>query len=762
MDRLATSTTQARIRAPAPNAVRITHAPPGGPFPADRPWLAEVLLPAVGVETGESGIRAEVEAGCLRLLTPQGTEILAEARPPVLGRRGRIRLTFRLEPGESFYGLGEWFNAFRRTGGSTRLRIRDAFAFLQGMHTYSAFPFVLSSRGYALLLLNSHTSTWRIDPKRGLLTLEASGPPADYLVIYGPAFREILETYTALTGRPPLVPRWAFGLWATGYPQEHQDVVLERVEEHRRRGIPLDGVILDYHWEERFHNFRWRQSLFPDPAGLISRLQRTGVRLGLILTPFLNTRNLPLQKAVLNRIANDLPRAQKHDDERALPQFEEARSKGILAHERVRWWFGVGGMLDFTNPEAGRWWNNHMHPLYEQGIAFFKNDDGEYLPSEAHSALGIGGDELHNLYGFFYGKALFEGMGALDDRRPFIYARSVWAGSQRFPALFLGDQKPSFECLRRTMRAGLNLSLAGFAYWTADVFGLDGPTTPETHMRYAQWALFVPVARYFWRPPEIDDTRFPWSHGPRVEDSFRRHAQLRYRLLPYYSALGWEAWRTGMPILRPLLLEFQDDHRLIDIWDQVMLGGGLMLAPVVQAGAVRRRIVLPRGQWHDFWSTASHEGDTVIEVDAPMDRLPILVRGGTILPLGPALTHIPDDHRFDRIQLHVWPPYPAQGILFDDDGISRAYQRGAFSITACSAEGDTQRLAVRLGPAEGQFPAQGATREIEFVLHRTAAPRRVRVNGRPAEGWSHAAREERTIIPVPCPVHSETIVEAEF
>jgi alpha-D-xyloside xylohydrolase len=422
----------------------------------------------------------------------------------------------------------------------------------------------------------------------------------------------------------------------------------------------------------------------------------------------------------------------------------------------------VGGMLDFTNPEAGRWWNNHMHSLYEQGIAFIKNDDGEYLPTDAHSALGIGGDELHNLYGFFYGKALFEGMSALDDRRPLIYARSVWAGSQRFPALFLGDQKPSFECLRRTMRAGLNLSLAGFAYWTADVFGLDGKTTPETHMRYAQWALFVPVARYFWRPPEIDDTRFPWSHGPQVEDNFRRHAELRYRLLPYYSALGWEAWRTGMPILRPLLLEFQDDPRLIDIWDQVMLGSGLMLAPVVQAGAVRRRIVLPRGQWHEFWSTASHEGDKVIEIDAPMDRLPILVRGGTILPLGPALTHIPDGHRFDRIHLHVWPPYPAQGILFDDDGISRAYQRGAFSITACSAEGDAQRLAVRIGPAQGRFPAQGETREVEFVLHRTAAPRRVRVNGRPAEGWSHDAQEERTIIPVSCPVRSETIVEAEF
>lgn len=719
-------------------------------------------MPTAEADAQGSSLRAEVHEGCLVIRASGGAQVLAEARPPALARKDRIRLTFRLEPGESLYGLGEWFNAFRRSRGSLRLRIRDAFAFLQSRHTYSAFPFALSNRGYGLLLLNSHASIWRLDPKRGLLTVEASGPPADYVVIHGPGFSKILETYTALTGRPPLVPRWAFGLWATGYPQEQQDIVLERVKKHRQRGIPLDALVLDYHWEERFHNFRWRQSLFPDPDGLISQLKETGVRLGLILTPFLNARNLPLQKAILNWIARDVPKDVVRDDERALSEFEEARSKGYLAHDRVRWWFGEGGMIDFTSPQAVRWWTDRMRPLYDRGIAFFKNDDGEYLPPEAHSALGIGGDELHNLYGFFYGKALYEGMSALDDRRPLIYARSVWAGSQRFPALFLGDQKPSFECIRRTMRAGLNLSLAGFAYWTADVFGLDGRTTPETHMRYAQWALFAPVARYFWRPPEIDDTRFPWSHGPRVEESFRRHAELRYRLLPCYATLGWEAHHTGMPILRPLLLEFQDDRRLADVWDQVMLGSGLMLAPVVQPGARRRQVILPQGHWHDFWSTASYEGDTVIAVDAPMDRLPILARGGTILTLGPALTHIPDEHVFDRIQLHVWPPYPARGVLFDDDGASRAYQRGAFSLTAFEAFGDSRHVQVRIDPAEGGFPGQAETREYEIVLQRTAAPRRVAIDGREAQGWSHDPVAQQTIVPARCAVKSEVIIGIEF
>jgi len=234
---------------------------------------------------------------------------------------------------------------------------------------------------------------------------------------------------------------------------------------------------------------------------LLAELNDLGIHLGLIFTPFLNNRNLPLLKAGLQLLAKDIPKGMVMGDDRALPEYEDAYRKGCLAHEKATWWFGGGGMLDFTNPEAVAWWNEYLRPLYKQGVAFFKNDDGESLPDNAHSVLGMDGREYHNLYGFFYGKGLSEGMAALDDRRPLIYARSVWVGSQRYPAMFLGDQKPTFECLRRTMRASLNMSLAGFAYWTADVFGLDGKTTPETHMRYAQWALLVPVARYFVRPP---------------------------------------------------------------------------------------------------------------------------------------------------------------------------------------------------------------------------------------------------------------------
>jgi alpha-D-xyloside xylohydrolase len=750
-----------RVQFLAPDAVRITHPAPGGETPPDRPWLRYVLLPQPEVAPEVARLRVEAGPGGVCVRTRDGAPVLSEAGPALLDTGGAVTLNLSISQGEGFYGWGDWFNAFRRERGRLRLQTKESQAHNQGRQTYSNIPFFLSSRGYGFLLLNSHFSEWRIAPERGVLEVRAAGPPADYIVIYGPAFRDILATYTALTGRPPLPPRWALGLWVTGYPQEDQATILARAEEHRRRDIPLDGVILDYHWEQGFHTFRWRRALFPDPAALLAQLKALGVRLGLIFTPFLNRRNHPVQRRALHLLFRNVAHGQMREDERALAEYAEAQAKGYLAHDNTWWWLGTGGMFDFTNPAAADWWNARLRPLYEQGVALFKNDDGEYLPLGARSHLGMSGREYHNIYGFFYGRAIYEGMEALDDRRALIYARSVWAGSQRYPAMFLGDQKPTFGHIRSTMRAGLNIGLAGFAYWTADVFGLDGKTTPETHMRYAQWALLAPVARYFWRPPAIDSTRFPWSHGPAAEANFRTYAKLRYRLLPYFCALAWEAYLAGLPIVRPLLLEFQDDPRFADVYDQVLLGDRLLLAPVLQRGASRRRVLLPAGVWHDFWSDRSYGGGGAIDYDAPLDRLPILARGGSILPLGPALASIPDDHRLDQLELHCWPPYPAVCLLYDDDGRTRAYQRGAFSITRVAAEADDRRVTVRIGAAEGSFAEQVAARQIEVVLHRAGLPSAAQVAGEPV-AWRYDTAAQQVRIALVCAVAHETVVSVDF
>jgi alpha-glucosidase (family GH31 glycosyl hydrolase) len=772
---LTTASGQVRLRWLAENVLHVTHAAPGGGYPPDRPWMEAVLLKPPLPLPPAARLEAGVHAGLVQAARQAGSEelVFAEAFPPQQGlqrttpflsvdipkvqvqagfhrvRQG-VRLGLRIFPGERFYGWGEWFDAFPRRGGRLELRIRDAISLLQSHATYSAIPIFLSSRGYAFWLLNSYPSRWKLDRRRGVLEIEAGGPGADYLVIYGPEFETILGSYTALTGRPPLPPRWAFGLWVTSYPQGSQETVLGHVQEHRQRGIPLDAAVLDYHWEEGFHNFRWRGALFPDPQAMLNSLKELGVRLGLILTPFLNRRGRGFQRWLLNSLAHNLPPGAENDEALALPEYEQARSLGLLAHEEARWWFGAGGMLDFANPAASKWWNERLRPLYEQGVAFFKNDDGEYLPEDARSAAGMDGSEYHNLYGFYYGRALYDGMQALDERRGLVFSRSVWAGSQRYPGLFLGDQKPTFECLQRTLRAGLNLSLLGFDWWGADVFGLDGKTTPETHMRHAQWTLLNPIARYFWRPAHIDGTRFPWSHSLQAEDSFRRHALLRYRLLPYFSQLAWQAWLRGLPALRPLALAFPDDPSVVDIFDQAMLGEALMQCPVVVAGALERQVYLPAGSWHDFWSTRSWQGPGTVAMPAGLDHLPLLARGGSILPLGAELQHISDEQRFEALELLCWPPYPARLDFYDDDGRTRSYQRGEFSITRFSVQPVSGGLNLQISAAEGSYPGQPGVRQVAWLLQRCARLARLTVDGLESSDWTYDPQTQTLRVPMQC------------
>ncbi len=740
------------IRPIASNAVRITHY--HGSPPAERPWLKDVLPDLSASMQNTTTLRVYQRDGLVCAGTERVSCFFSEAAAPELGLKTRrpyryfdipqtafymgnhkvdegIRLTLTRQPGEVFYGWGEWFNAFAREGGTVELDIRNALFGEQETQTYSALPFFISSNGYGFLLLNAHRSRWQINETT--LVIEADGPGADYLLFHGPSYKDILRAYTALSGRPPLLPRWAFGLWATSYPQGHQDTVLELVRRHREKEIPLDAVILDYHWEERFHNLQWRRSLIPDPQALVTGLQALGARLGLILTPFLNTRNRPLQKWLLNTFGHNVTRGVESDDERALTEFAEAKNKGYLAHENVRWWFGAGGMIDFTHPQAAAWFNEKLRPLYQQGVEFIKNDDGEDLPDDARLHNGMDGREAHNLYGFYYSRAIYNGKSEMNPKqaRSLVYARSAWVGSQRFPALFLGDQKPTFDCIHRTIRAGLNLGMSGFAYWTADVFGLDGKTTPETHMRYAQWSLLSPVARYFVRPPEIDNTRFPWSHNASVEANFQKYAQLRYRLLPYFNTLAHESYLTGVPMLRPLVLEFQHDERLRAIDDQVMLGEHLLLCPIVTAGATSREIVLPGGEWHDFWSEQSWPGGQTIRYDAPLERMPILVRGGSILPMGPVLQHIPEGHQFEVLEYHAWGPYPSEGLFLDDDGWSTAYQRGAFSQTRIRAEKPGHILRIRVSGAQGNFEGQVEKRRVSLFLHHAGEALSASYNGAP-------------------------------
>lgn len=750
-----------QVRHLAPGAIVLSHRPPGAPsFRPERPWFRDVFVRSAEIPAYESRLVASFHEGRARVLHGD-RPILSEAEPVAWGERGSFTLQFQWEKGEIWFGGGPRFESFGFRKGEMVLQARESPALMQGRWSYSAIPFFVSSRGFALFLMNSHRATLRIHQERGVVELRVEGPPADYLVIHGNSVKELLSTWTSLTGRPPLPPRWALGLWATAYPQEHQNVAIERIAEHRRQEVPLDVVILDYHWEKRFNDFQWRPSLFPDPARYLAEARRLGVRTGLIFAPFLNRKEVRLQKMLFQLAVRALPPGADKEPE-AVPEIhEKALKSGHLLQPDVRWWFGVGGMIDFTNPEAARNWNRHLRALMDQGVELFKNDDGEYVPPESRCHLGIRGEELHNLYGLYYGRAIFEGMGAWRPERrlrPFIYARSVWAGSQRYPAYFLGDQNPTFHHLRATLRAGLNMSLCGFSWWTADIFGLFGKTSPETHARYAAWGLFCPIARYFWRPPSVDGTRFPWSHGERNERAFRELVELRYRLLPYFQCLAHEAAERGWPVLRPLFFEWPEQERAWAVDDQFMLGDALLFAPVVREGERARTLWLPPGSWYDLFTGDRHEGDRELRVEAPVGSLPIFAREGAILPMGPLLQHIPDEHRFAEISLHLWPPFEGVRTFYDDDGRTRDWVEGAMTRTELRCRSEGRWVRIEIGAIEGSFPESVAERTWEILVHAVAHPLEVRWMGEPV-AWERASFNEPLRVRVRAQVAQGGILE---
>ncbi|TAL30454.1 MAG: glycoside hydrolase family 31 protein [Spirochaetes bacterium] len=761
----------------AENAVHITLSHNG--IDGEALFAADVLLPhrAVGsgrrvcveeagggtrIDYGELSVVHDPDRNTIRYLSGEGGEFLVQR----LEEAGGDERVFAIDthPGEGFYGFGEWFNGFRRENGRLELYNRESPSFAQKKHTYSAFPCFLSDRGYMVFILNAHRARVEINETPGRLAIRFQGGGLDFFVIHGPSWKRILSTYTALTGRPPMVPRWAFGLWNTAYPVENQDQTLARIEEHRKRRIPLDALIFDYHWEEAFHNFRWRGSLFPDPRRMLAAMKARGVRAGLIYTPYINTRGIPLFKILARLYVKNAPDGTPFfAEDSADDLYQEAKRRGFLAHDRVDWWLGRAGALDFTNPDAVDWWFEMHKPLLRQGVSFFKNDGGEYLPEGAVSSKGLAVGEFHNMYGFYYSRALFEKLQEYQHpRRALVFSRTTGIGTQRFPAIFLGDQTPRPAHIAATMRCGLNMSLMGFSYWGADVFGLYRSPSAGMHRLYCQWALFSPVARYFSAPH--DPLRNPWGRGRDCEENFRAHAHLRMRLLPHYYRLAFEAWSTGVPIVRPLCLEFQDDPGTRGVADQVMIGESLMLAPVMRKRSRTRRVYFPAGAWYSWWTNERFDGPAWKDVPVRPDRAPLFVRGGFPLVLGPALQHVPDDHRFGELEIHCYPPWQGRTVLYDDDGTTLAYKQGAYSTQAITVKRDRGLIRLTVEKQRGTFQGAPMKKNITLVLHDIDRVRGALMRGaRPgnAAKWSYDEQSRSLTVAFPVTMDRPGIIEIE-
>lgn len=741
--RLRCGDTTVEVSAPAPGIFRVGMFPGGHPVEYGSWAVVEGACdpPATELRESEGGIvlragdiEAHVSLDPLRVgfADDSGRPFAADDARLGMGtlRDGRLRLYKRREEGERFFGCGE------RTGGLEKTGSRQIFwnvdpplghtAALSNL--YSSIPFYLSLRGggsYGLFLDSPRRSVLDLAKEdEGLVVYEADGGDLVYYVLAGPAPRDVVERYTALTGRTPMPPLWALGYQQSRWSYEPETRLREVAREFRERDIPCDVLYLDIDYMDGFRVFTWDEEKFPTPEKLISDLAEDGFRVVTIVDPGV-------------KVDGD------------YPVYREGREKGFFCltpdgeEYRNVVWPGVCAFPDFTDPEVRAWWGEKHRALVDAGVAGIWCDMNEpslniprqstMPPEVVHPGDGNPREhgEVHNAYGMLMARATREGLLRLHpEERPFVITRSGYAGVQRDALQWTGDNSSWWEHLWMAMPQLQNMGLSGVAWAGVDVGGFGDDCDGELLARFTEFGVLQP----FCRNHSAKGTREqePWAFGEPYESVCRRMIKLRYRLLPYLYSLFEECHRTGAPILRPLFFEFPEDGRTRTTDDEFMLGSALLAAPITRRGASHRHVYLPEGTWFHLWSGERIEGPADILARAPLGEPPLYVRANHPLPLGSEISHTGERSPEDPLTLLI---HPADGsgstVLYEDEGDGFGYEEGVYARRRISCEGAGGRTTVRLGEREGSY--EPGPREVLLDVRGAGEVREVRVDGEEQE-----------------------------
>ncbi|MEU1126108.1 alpha-xylosidase [Streptomyces sp. NPDC005899] len=537
----------------------------------------------------------------------------------------------RLDVGENVYGLGERFTPYVKNGQTVDIWQADGGT--SSDLAYKNIPFYLSSRGYGVFVNHPGKVSFEIGSESvGQVQFSVEDQSLEYYVVAGPTPKDVLARYTALTGRPALPPAWSFGLWlttsfCTSYDEE---TVTSFVDGMAERDIPLSVFHFDCFWmrEYQWSDFLWDPEVFPDPEGMLARLKERGLRVSMWINPYI------AQKSVL---------------------FAEGAEHGYLVRRANgdiwQWdlWQPGMALVDFTNPAAREWYNGKLRALLDQGVDCFKTDFGERVPTDVVWHDGSDPERMHNYYAQIYNRTVFE---LLEKERgtgeAVLFARSATAGGQQFPVHWGGDCFASFTAMAESLRGGLSLSLSGFGFWSHDIGGFEGTPDPAVFKRWLAFGLLSSHSRLHGNV----SYRVPWAFGEEAVDVARTFTLLKHRLMPYLYGVAAEARGTGVPMMRPMLLEFPADPATRTLDRQYMLGPDLLVAPVfTEDGAVEYYV--PEGTWTSLLTGERITGPAWRQETHGFDSLPVLVRDGAVLPWG-ADDQRPDADWLDGLTLRVF------------------------------------------------------------------------------------------------------------
>ena len=537
-----------------------------------------------------------------------------------------------LDVGECVYGLGERFAAYVKNGQSIDMWNADGGTASE--QTYKNIPFYMTNRGYGIFVEDTSDVSFEVaSEKVERVQFSAEGETIVYDVIYGGTPKAVLDGYTALTGRPALMPAWSFGLWlstsfTTNYDEKTATSFIQGMAD---RDIPLSVFHFDCFWMKGFNwcDFTWDEETFPDPVGMLKRYHDRGLHLCCWINPYIG---------------------------QASPLFREGMEHGYLLKKtngdvwQTDLWQAGMGILDVTNPDARAWYCDHLRKILRMGVDCLKTDFGERIPVK-DIAYFDGKDPLHmhNYYSFLYNKMVFD---LLKEERgegeAILFARSATAGSQQFPVHWGGDNSASYISMAETLRAGLSMSHSGFGFWSHDISGFEQTAPADVYKRWAAFGLLSSHSRLHGS----SSYRVPWLFDEESCDVVRKFTRLKCRLMPYLYGAAVEAHEHGTPMMRPMMLEFPDDPACDTLDRQYMMGESLLVAPVFHADS-HVDYYLPDGLWTSLLDGRKVQGGHWQKETHDFLSLPLMVRPGTVLPMGKHDDR-PDYDYTDGLELHVY------------------------------------------------------------------------------------------------------------
>lgn len=737
---LETENTNIKIEFCTPSIIRIRTSWDGN-FEANEPWMVtQYNWDAVNYTKNDSNTTLSFNTDTLQLkinkspfsisITDKNGKILTSEKidnqlSGAFKEGEAIGTTKQLMPNEHFFGFGERMDFLDRRGKKVSLNVGrgQGLPHIVGAYNplkanYSPVPFFMSTQGYGIFFHNAHPTNWDMGhSNNSSYSFEAEGGELDYYLIYGPDFPTILDGYTSITGKAPLLPKFALGLHVGTYSggtwgheiETSTNYVVALAQKFRDLNIPLDVLHLDSTWRIFGENggkgattFEWRET-FKNPEAMFDSLYALNLNMvGLHLRP-------------------------RFDNGKELRLLDKARKKGFVYPEPN----GQGEFVNFFDQKSvDWWWKKGVMRVAEQGAMFLKTDEGSAFGHKANESEKTGpqGKEikaLHNLFPLAYAKAPFEKFQEHNGIRGMNHTREGYAGIQRYPFIFAGDWPSEWQFFEPVIKAGLNIGLSGVGNWSHCMGGFEHVADPELYIRWTQFGLLSPISHLFGM--EHPNYKEPWNYGDEALKIFKQYDELRYSLIPYLYSHQYAMHKTGKPMMRALVLDNQEDSNVYEITDQYMLGESIMVCPVTNKGAQTRTVYLPKGNWINYWTGEEHQGKQHISVLCPIEQTPIFIKGGAIIPTQEPINYV-GEKEITNISLDIYPSGKSSFTLYDDDGKSLTYQEGNFATTLINVVDTNTETKISINNPIGEFKLPNRTYTLK--VHLKKKPKNVTLNSK--------------------------------